>query len=157
MLLELLVGLAVTGIIISGLVTALFQLERGFDRGNTQTTLNRAVDNAMLWIGDDVIMAKTITGSGCSSPPGTCFQLKWTEYYNGANTSHTITYALDASQNLTRTLDANPAQTVGTGITAITYSASGRQVTVTLTDSATSWIAGTLTETSSYVLYMRGR
>jgi len=153
-LLEVLVGLAVSGILIGGLVGALYRIENGLDGGNSQTTANRAIDRAMEWVGDDIMMAATTSPSSADCPDTTTMTFTWNDRYAGNAVVHTSTYALSGT-DLQRTYDSVP-QTIASGVSALCFTRASNdpQVTVAMTVISTAGTA-TATEAGTYTFYMR--
>jgi prepilin-type N-terminal cleavage/methylation domain-containing protein len=94
-LIELLVALAITGIITSGLTMTIFQLFSGNAQSSSQMTVVRQVQNAGYWISQDVQMGQTITPGAVDGFP---LVLSWTDWDGVLNE---VTYDL-AGEELRR-------------------------------------------------------
>jgi len=88
-LIEVLVTLAITGLIAVGATTAIFQVFGHNTRNTAHMTAVCQVENAVRWINNDAQMAQTVEPSGDSGFP---LNLTWIEWNN---TSHQVTYTLE--------------------------------------------------------------
>jgi len=87
-LIEVLVVLAITGIIGLGAATATVQVLTQGSRNSDYTTASRHAMNAIYWIGRDAQMAQTVTTGEDSGFPLT---LNWTEW---DNSEHQVVYSI---------------------------------------------------------------
>jgi prepilin-type N-terminal cleavage/methylation domain-containing protein len=108
-LIEIMVSLAITGLIGLGAAMSSAQVLNETSRNNNFTTASRNVMNAEYWIGRDAQMAQFI--SGVAGFPGTsALSLSWLEW---DNSSHNATYSLQNGRLLrTYTIDGQSTQTL---------------------------------------------
>ena len=95
-LIELMLSLAITGIIGLGASMATGQVLSQTSKNNDYTTVNRNAMNALYWISRDAQMAQTYGGEAAF--PESDLTLQWIEWDHTVNTA---VYSLDDSQ-LTR-------------------------------------------------------
>ena len=89
-LVELLIVIAITGLIAGGLTTTIMQmLTMSHDTANHMTAV-RQVQQAGFWISPDVQMARNVTPGGS---PGFSLNLTWTDY--GTGDLHQVVYTLE--------------------------------------------------------------
>ena len=88
-LIEVIVALAITGVIGLGAATTTVQVLNQGSRNNDYTTTSRHTMNAIYWISRDAQMSQTIVPDGASGFPLT---LSWTEW---DNSQHQVTYSLE--------------------------------------------------------------
>jgi len=89
-LVELLIVIAITGLIAGGLTTTIMQvLSMSHDTANHMTAV-RQVQQAGFWVSPDVQMAQNVT---TSESPGFSFNLTWTDY--GTGYLHLVIYTLE--------------------------------------------------------------
>ena len=107
-LIEVIVALAITGLIGLGAATATVQVLNQSARNSDYTTASRHTMNAIYWISRDAQMSQTIEPDGASGFPLT---LSWTEW---DNSGHQVTYSIE-DDKLRRSYSADggaPSQTV---------------------------------------------
>ena len=107
-LIEVIVALAITGLIGVGAATATVQVLNQGARNSDYTTASRHTMNAIYWISRDAQMSQTIEPDGASGLPLT---LSWTEW---DNSEHQVIYSIE-DDKLLRNYSADggaPAQTV---------------------------------------------
>jgi len=92
-LVELLVAIAITGLITGGITMTIFQVFAGNARTSNHMTAVRQVQNAGYWISHDAQMARGVVITGVSGFPLT---LTWTEYVSGDE--HQVVYTLVGDQ-----------------------------------------------------------
>ncbi|HUV56563.1 MAG TPA: prepilin-type N-terminal cleavage/methylation domain-containing protein [Dehalococcoidales bacterium] len=94
MLVELLVALAITGLIAGGITTAISQVFIFNMRSSAHMTAIKQVESVVHWISRDAQMAKTIT----ADPGDTGFPLSltWTDYGEGG-APQTVIYTIDSA------------------------------------------------------------
>ncbi len=85
---EVLVTLAITGIISMGATMATVQMLNQGNKNSDYTTASRHAMNAIYWVSRDAQMAQTITPEGVSGFPLT---MSWTEWNNS---EHQVVYSL---------------------------------------------------------------
>ena len=88
-LIEVIVALAITGLIGLGAATATVQILTQGASNSEYTTASQHTMNAIYWIGRDAQMSQTIEPDGASGFPLT---LSWTEW---DNSEHQVTYAIE--------------------------------------------------------------
>ena len=89
-LIEIMVSLAISGLICLGATMSSAQVLNVTSRNNNYTAASRNAMNAVYWIGRDAQMAQAI--SGVAGFPGTsALSLSWLEW---DNSSHNVTYSL---------------------------------------------------------------
>ena len=88
-LVELLIVIAITGLITGGITMTIFQVFNINTRNTNRMTAVRQVQNAGFWVSPDVQMAQNVTPGGSSGFPLT---LTWEEWATGNN--HTVVYTL---------------------------------------------------------------
>ncbi|MFC2007403.1 type II secretion system protein J [Chloroflexota bacterium] len=88
-LVEVIVALAITGLIGLGAATATFQVLNQGTRNSDYTTASRHTMNAIYRISRDAQMSQAVDPSGISGFPLT---LSWTEW---DNSGHQVTYSID--------------------------------------------------------------
>ncbi|MFC1957489.1 type II secretion system protein J [Chloroflexota bacterium] len=85
---ELLISIAIIGLIAGAASTTTFQVMTGTNRSNDRMTVIRQVQNAGYWISRDTRMAE-----GVSTAPD-FLTLTWTEWdYDEVSTYHSVTYS----------------------------------------------------------------
>ena len=87
-LIELIVVLAITGLIGLGATTAIVQVLSQSSKNNNYTTASRHTMNAIHWISRDAQMAQDVEPGG---PAGFPLTLSWTEW---DNTGYQVTYSI---------------------------------------------------------------
>ncbi len=93
-LVELVVAVALIGLVSAAASSAIFQIFRGNDRNNDQITAVRQAENAGYWISRDAQMAETISTENLTSPD--FLVLRWSEWAdNGTAIYHSATYSFD--------------------------------------------------------------
>jgi len=153
-LVELLVAVAVGGIIIWGVVTTIFQVTWGTNRTNNQVVALTNVHHAALQIKKDLQMAQNADFSG-----GPAVTLSWTDYTSSFETlepeDHSSGYELSGS-DLRRTYDGTTG-IVGRNIISIDvteHPTNDRVIDVVIT--ATEGDVTPRSETLEFSVYMRG-
>ena len=136
-LVELLVTLAVTGIIFTVIGGAIFQLSTVSDAGNDRLTANHALQNAAYWFNLDGQAAQTATGgAGLSlTSPG----------------AGTIVYSL-AGRDLLRT-DGDSAVTLAQEVSSVAFTVQGRLVSMDITASPSG--RANISVEQIYTVYLR--
>jgi prepilin-type N-terminal cleavage/methylation domain-containing protein len=132
-LIEVIIGIAICGMLGGGIVTAIYQIGRVSDMGNARVTAVKQVENALFYINRDVQMAQNpIVGTNSSFP----LTLSWKSWED--NVQHQITYNLNSAGNLTRnngTTTSTVAKFIDTdnGNTNWTYDSNSHKMTVVIT------------------------
>ena len=130
-LVEVLVVLAVGGVLLTGLVTSIFQVTTFTDRSNSQGIALADLHLATLQIKKDLQMAQNVD---LLSPPS-LVELGWTDYTHlegTENPTHSSAYTLSGTK-LLRTYDSGNTSIVGRNITSVVFTQDGRLVNVVIT------------------------
>ena len=110
-LIELVVAIAISGVITGAITTTIFQVIEGSARTNNHMTAVRQVQSAGYWVSHDVLMAQEVelADEAVDDPDGTRFPftLTWTEW--DTNKVIQVVYSLDGN-NFHRTRTANPGE-----------------------------------------------
>jgi prepilin-type N-terminal cleavage/methylation domain-containing protein len=136
-LVELVITVAITGIIVAFLGTAVYQIINVSEYGDGHLTALHELQNASYWLHTDGQGAVNATGGS---------QLVLTLSDNS-----TVTYALSGT-NLRRTTGAQQL-TLAQNISAATFSISGRVITINLTSSPSS--RQNVSQNGTYLVYLR--
>ncbi len=136
-LVEMLITVAITGIIVVFLGVAIFQIIKVSAFGNDDLTALHEMQNVAYWFNFDGQAAKTATG-------GSQLTLTLTD-------NSTITYTKTGT-NLQRIFNSQ-VMTLARNITAVNWAVSSKLVTMNLT-SAPTGVSG-VSENSTYMVYMR--
>ena len=136
-LVELLVTLAVTGIIFTVIGGAIFQLSTVSDAGNDRLTANHALQNAAYWFNLDGQAAQTATGGAglTFTSPG----------------AGTIVYSL-ASHDLQR-IDGDSAMTLAQEVSRVGFTVQERLVSMEITASPSG--RANISVEQIYTVYLR--
>jgi len=94
-LIEMLLVIAITGLIAGGLTTTIMQVVTMTHRTSNRMTAVRQVQQAGFWVSPDFQMAQNVSPSATSGFPLT---LNWTD--PGTNSSHRVVYSLEPSGEL---------------------------------------------------------
>lgn len=108
-LLEVLVATAITGLIVAGLTTAIFQISDVNAMSRARMAAIKEVENAVSWISLDAQSAQTIS---TTSPSGFPLTLSWVDW---DNTSTDISYSVQDGQ-LHRSQSINGEEPINTVI-----------------------------------------
>jgi len=92
-LVELMIVLAIAGVVIGGTTMTIFQVFNGSARSNNHMTAVREVQNAGYWVSRDAQTAQEVVPEPDPDPDGFPLTLEWTEQLVG-NDKHTIVYTL---------------------------------------------------------------
>lgn len=106
-LVEMIIVVAIIGLIGGGLATAVFQMWSLNALSTGRATAVRQVENAIHWISRDAQMAQTVQTGGDSGFP---LNLSWVRWDNTANN---VTYSIQNSE-LQRTYSVNSSQPTST-------------------------------------------
>jgi prepilin-type N-terminal cleavage/methylation domain-containing protein len=152
---EFLVTLAVGGMVLAGIVPAIFQMTVGLTRNNGEGIALSDIQNAAHWLTRDLQMAHT-TDLIDLAPPVSQVTLSWndlTEWaVNEGSVSHSATYTYSGT-TLQRNYDGQ-VSIVARHLTYVGFSINGRLVTVTLTSSPEDLMPRS-SETRTYLIYLR--
>ena len=98
-LIELMLAIAITGVITGAITTTIFQVVNSSARTNNHMMAVRQVQNAGYWVSRDAQMAQVVEPAGelVDTPAGTGFPLTltWTEWDGTVNE---ITYILEGTE-----------------------------------------------------------
>ncbi len=133
-LVEVLVVLAVGGVLLTGLVTSIFQVTTFTDRSNSQGIALADLHPATLQIKKDLQMAQDTSLTTDGVPQQDSISLDWTDYTHlegTENHNHSCNYALSGTE-LRRTYDGTES-IVGRNITSVVFTQDGRLVNVVIT------------------------
>lgn len=98
---ELMLAIAITGVITGGVTTTIFQVFNMNTRTSNHMTAVRQVQNAGYWVSHDALMAQRVVITGVSGFP---LYLTWTDWESGD--VHQVTYTL-ADNKLQRSYSVN--------------------------------------------------
>jgi len=146
-LVELLVGIAIAGLIASVLGSSIHTFIISSDRGNDRLSALHDIQNAAYWISSDSQMAET-TDLVNGAPPVDYMALSWTDKFGGGEVSHSSIYSLSGTE-LQRDYDG-VVRTVARHISALEFSIDSDLLTVTLGSSL-----GGITEERTYDICLR--
>ncbi len=118
-LVEMLITLAVTGIVVGVLGTSIYQVVSSTDYGNDSITATHELQNAAHWVSHDGQAASAASG-------GSTLVLTMPD-------SSTVSYSL-ADGELRRS-DGSSEMTLAQNISAASFSVAGRTITMTITSS----------------------
>jgi len=149
-LLELLVSMAITAMILSGIVALIFQEYSGTATAKTAVTAAHEIGTAARWISQDGMMAES-TNLVEGADPVDHLTLTWIERYDFANIPHSSSYTLCDTQ-LCRDYDST-VTTVAQHISKVEFSQTGHLVTVSVSCTPQWWRASTIQKT--YRIYLR--
>ena len=90
-LVELLIVIAITGLIAGGITMTIFQVFNMNTRTTNRMTAVRQVQNAGFWVSPDVQMAQNVTPG---EDPGFPLTLTWTDEW-ATNDTHEVIYTLE--------------------------------------------------------------
>lgn len=132
-LVEVLVVMAVGGILMTGIVVGIFQVFWGTSRSTSQVTALTDIDRAALAIKKDLMMTQSTNLADNSPIPQSSVTLTWTDYSGWASTdsNHSSSYALSGT-NLVRTYDG-VSSNVSRYITSVGFTRNGGFITVIIT------------------------
>lgn len=136
-LVELLIVVAITGILFGGLGTAIYQMVMVTDYGGDELTALHELQNTAHWFNYDGQMAVSATG-------GSSLTLT-------LPTSQTVTYSLSGT-NLRRTSGVNTI-TLAQNISAVSFAVAGSVVTMNITSIPPGRMG--VSEQGTYKVYLR--
>lgn len=134
---ELITAIAITGVIVAFLGTAVYQIFSVSDYGNGRLTALHEMQNAAYWLNADGQGAVSATGGS---------QLVLTLADNS-----TITYSLSGSK-LLRTYTGT-STTLASNMSSVSFTINSRVITATLTSSPAA--SNNVSETETYMVYLR--
>ena len=132
-LLELLVTLAVSSVLLTGVVLSIYQVVWGTDRSNSQVVALTDIDHAALSIKKDLMMTQNT--DLIEGEPRSSVTLTWIDYTSFATANetslHSSSYTLSGTElrrNYNGTLGI-----VGRNISSISFTHNGRIIAVAIT------------------------
>ena len=130
-LVEVLVVLAVSGVLLTGLITSIFQVTVFTGRSNSQVVALADVNYAALRIKRDLMMTQNTNLTDNVSQDSVW--LGWTDYtsFETGNQTHSSSYALSGTE-LQRNYDGT-VSIAGRNITSIGFTKNGRVINVVIT------------------------
>ena len=149
-LIELMVSLAITGMVVSAALGLIFHEFRGTAIAKTYVTAAHEIGNAARWISQDGMMAES-SGLVEGAHPADYLNLTWIERYDFANIPHSSSYYLEGTQ-LRRDYDGT-VTTVARDISKIEFSQTGRLLTLSISCTPRWWNSATVEKT--YRIYLR--
>jgi len=128
-LIEVLVAMAVGGVLMMGVVASIFGVATGTSRSNSQGIVLTDVNRAAWHITKDLQMANSTgitAGESVVLSPESSVTLRWTDYTSafepeGAEKNHTSKYSLTDNGELVRTYDSTPPSIVGRHIKSLRF------------------------------------
>lgn len=135
-LIEMLVAMAVGGMLMAGIVTAVFQIVYGAGQIKRESVALADIDNAAHWLTRDVVLGQS-TDLVDGAPAVSQMTLTWNDSTWWAeqeeSVSHSVIYTYSGTA-LQRNYDG-VVTTVGRHLTDVGFSLDDRLVTITLTSS----------------------
>ena len=130
-LVEVLVVLAVSGVLLTGLITSIFQVATFTDRSNSQVVALTDLNHAALSIKKDLQMTQNTDLA--DNVTQSSVWLGWTDYtsFETGNMTHSSSYALSGTE-LQRTYDGTVG-IAGRNITYLSFTQNGRVINVVIT------------------------
>jgi len=147
---ELLAAMAITALVLSGVVALIFQEWSGTAIAKTSVTVAHEIRNAARWISQDGMMAAS-TDLVEEADPVDHLTLTWIERYDFINIPHSSSYSLEGTQ-LRRDYDGI-VTIVARDISKIEFSQTGRLLTVSISCTPRWWKSATVEK--RYSIYLR--
>ena len=151
-LLELLLVIAITGVIVTAVGSSIVLIMRGEPQMSEKSVSMADIDNAAHWLTQDLVLAQTTTGLPLDGTPVTNpttsnpVTINWSDLTawaaDAGSVQHSVTYYLSGTQ-LRRNYDGTET-IVGKYLTNVSFSFNGAMFTVTLT-SRSGWTGATVT------------
>ncbi len=120
-LVELIIAIAITGIITGGITMTIFQIFSGNTRTSNHMTAVRQVQNAGYWVSHDAQMAQSVVITGVSGFPltltwvdwesGDVYQVVYTLEDNKLQRSHSVNYGQPTETIVAEFIDLDPTKT----------------------------------------------
>ena len=141
-LIELLVALAISGMLLTGLVAAIFQVIRHTDSNNTTITAVNQIEKAGRWIAGDAQMAQS-TNLHPDEPAVDTLTLYWTDWTDWGDgyakpddfKDYSFTYSLSGTELQRKDNYNGTTTTVARFISDVEFSLSGGIITAKITSS----------------------
>jgi len=150
-LLDLIAGMAITALILCGIIGLIFQEWRGTAIGKTSVTVAHEIGYAARMLSQDGAMAQSTDLVGEAQPVNN-LTLTWIERQEFLDLPHYSSYCLEENQ-LRREYDGI-VTTVARNISNIEFSQTGRLLTVSISCTPQWWVPdGTVEKT--YRIYLR--
>lgn len=133
-LIEILVVMAVGGMIMAVALLTIYQIVWGAERSNDQVIALTDANHAALWLKWDLQMAQSTNLTDGDPVPQSSVSLNWTDYTvfaTGNQTSHSSNYTLSGTE-LLRNYDGT-TKVVGRHITSIGFVQNGKVITCNIT------------------------
>ena len=134
---ELIIAVAITGVIVAFLGTAIYQILNVSEYGNNRLTALHEMQNAAYWLNLD--------GQGAVSATGTS-QLVLTLSDNS-----TVTYSLSGTKLLRSS--GSQQMTLARNISAVSFTVNGRLITMNLTSAPAARMD--VSQNGTYMVYLR--
>ena len=154
-LVEILVVMAVGGVILMGALLSVQQVLLGTDRSNSQVVALTDINQAVLAIKRDLIMTQETDLTDGDPVPQSSVILSWTDYTSfgseNETRSHSSSYTLSGTE-LLRNYDGT-VSIAGRQITSIGFTQDGRVISIVIT--ATGSGAAQRNETLKFSAYIR--
>jgi len=151
-LIEVLVVVAISGVILTGAFATLNQITLGTFSNNNKTVVLSDINNAASYIKRDIQMAQE-TNLPVDGTPQNSVTFDWYDFtlFITDNISHSSTYTL-SDTTLIRNYDDTPG-IIGRHITNISFSQDGRFINVSITANVSGWQESG--KTINFSIYMR--
>lgn len=163
-LLELMVVMAIGGILTIGIVVSIFQVVVGTSKSNSQGVALTDVSQAVLYLKKDLQMTQSTDMGFVENPvvvvlsPESSVTLEWTDYTTPEGeeqTNHSVTYSLSDNGVLERAYDGIlPTRKVGRHITYLRFTQLDERV-VNIVITATGPQPQQYSKTIEFSVYMR--
>lgn len=154
-LIELLIAMAISVILMGGVVAALFQTLKITGESRIDIVAMENIKNSAYWISKDIRMAST-TNLVSGGPAQGSLILDWVSWYGTggylASTTHHAVYQL-SGMKLRRTFDYGSPQTVADYIATIQFSLQGQMVYATITSNP--GISPEMAQSVNYKIYLQ--
>lgn len=150
-LLELLVGMAITAMIMSGILALIYHEVTSTATTKTSVTVAHEITNAARWLSQDATMAES-TDLVMGTDPVNHLMLAWVERYDFNNIPHSSSYSLYGSE-LRRNYDGT-VTTVARNISKVEFSQDGSVLTVSISCTP-QWRVADPTVEKTYRIYLR--
>ena len=150
-LLELMLGMAVTGMIVCGVVGLIYQEFSGTAHAKTPITAAHEIGNAARILSQDAAMAAS-TDLVVGAQPRNYVTLTWMQRQDFVDLPHSCGYWLEGGE-LRRNYDGN-VTTVARNISSVEFSQTGRLLIVSISCTPRWWIIEDTIE-KTYHIYLR--
>ena len=134
---ELLVGMAISGMIMSAIVSGIYQMIHGTARVNNDLIVQQDIDRASSWFNRDLSQAQTTDVVDLATPVNS-MRIDWVDQTGWATSGaedHYVEYDIvPGTTNLKREVDGQ-SHIVARYIADIEFSRSGNLITVSITSS----------------------